>query len=62
MNDLNSFKEALNHKVAGLKCPICGCNEGNFRAMNTPTPQVCGLVCPKCGHVILFDLNVLLDK
>ena len=62
MNDLIKFQEALNNKVKGLKCPVCGCSDGNFRTKNIQNPQVFGLVCPQCGHVILFDIDVLLDK
>lgn len=48
MNDLIKFQEALNNKVKGLKCPVCGCSDGNFRTKNTKTLK----------YSDLFALNV----
>lgn len=58
----NAIVAKLTEKAGLFNCPICGKNK-NFDLVAQQQQflsfNVFSVVCPECGHILLFDINTL---
>lgn len=58
----NAIIAKLAEKTGKFKCPVCGKNE-NFDLIGQQNEllshNVISMVCPKCGHILFFDISTL---
>lgn len=59
-------QQAIQRKIGWLKCPMCESKqpEAHFHAgiLQTSDFQTYGVICPKCGYLLQFDLRKLLAE